>query len=305
MAVFSGRMPTTRQLQCFVAVAQELNFRRAADLLNMSQPPLSRQIRNLEDLLRIKLLERDTHYVSLTSAGEAFAQEAQAILSRLDAALETMRNERIGEDADVRLGLTSVIDFSLVRGIHRVLNDITPPTQIRIEHAYSKRLLERLRSGEIDLAIVGDIPRQGEELEIRQVAREPLMVALSEAHDATRKERVSFADLGGMVLFWFPRNDNPAFYDNCERVFADFAYEPPRRPEPGEHVELLANIAAGKGIAFFPASLRAASRLGVVYRPFIADIEARLTIPLQLLWRRNETREEVLRMADRLLQAAA
>ena len=61
MAVFSGRMPTTRQLQCFVAVAQELNFRRAADLLNMSQPPLSRQIRNLEDLLRIKLLERDTH----------------------------------------------------------------------------------------------------------------------------------------------------------------------------------------------------------------------------------------------------
>lgn len=304
MAILSGRMPTIKQLQCFVAVAQELNFRRAAERLNMSQPPLSRQIKSLEGLLRIKLIERDTHKVSLTSAGETFEREAHAVLSTLDAAIDALRQEESGEEADVRLGLTSVIDFSLVPGIQNILNDPKLPAQIRMEHAYSKHLLERLRSGEIDLAIVGDIPGQGEEFEVREVACDPLMVALPEGHSATRKEQVSFEDLAGTVLFWFPRNDNPVFYDNCERAFTDFGYEPSRKPEPSEHMTLLSKIAAGEGVAFFPASMRAASRLGVVYRPFVPEIEARLNIELQLAWRSSETRAEVLRTAGRLLQAA-
>ncbi len=304
MAILSGRMPTIKQLQCFVAVAQELNFRRAAERLNMSQPPLSRQIRSLEGLLRIKLIERDTHKVSLTSAGEIFEREAHTVLSTLDAAINALRQQESSEEADVRLGLTSVIDFSLVRGIQDILNDPKLPAQIRMEHAYSKHLLERLRSGEVDLVIVGDIPDQGEEYEVRRVARDPLMVALPEEHSATRKERVSFEDLAGTVLFWFPRSDNPVFYDNCERAFTDFGYEPSRRPEPSEHMKLLSKVAAGEGVAFFPASMRAASRIGVAYRPFVSEIEARLNIELQLAWRSSETRVEVLRMAERLLQAA-
>lgn len=303
MAILSGRMPTIKQLQCFVAVAQELNFRRAADRMNMSQPPLSRQIRSLEDLLRIKLIERDTHKVSLTSAGEDFEREVHKILTTLDAALVALRRDSNAEEADVRLGLTSVIDFSLVQGIHDVLSDPKFLAQFRMERTYSKHLLERLRSGEIDLAIVGDIPDQGERVEVRQIAQDPLMVALPSEHIAARKASVSFDDLANTVLFWFPRNDNPVFYDSCERVFKDYGYEPSRRPEPDDHIDLLSRIAAGEGVAFFPASMRAASRLGVTYRPFIPDLEARLKIALQLVWRPSETRAEVLRTAE-LLYAA-
>lgn len=304
MSILSGRMPTIKQLQCFVSVAQELNFRRAAERLNMSQPPLSRQIKSLEGLLRIKLFERDTHSVSLTSAGEAFEQEAHTILTMLDAALVSLRLEEGVDEADVRLGLTSVIDFSLMPGIQGVLGDPVLPVPIRIERAYSKHLLERLRSGQVDLVVVGNIPAQSGEFKVQQVAQDPLMVALPEGHSAAFKEQVSFDDLKDTLLFWFPRKDNPVFYDRCERVFIDFRYEPLRKPEPNEHMMLLSKIAAGEGMAFFPASMRAASRLGVVYRPFIPEISNRLTISLQIVWRSSETRAEVLRTVDSLQQAA-
>nr|WP_297458837.1 LysR family transcriptional regulator [uncultured Halomonas sp.] len=304
MSILSGRMPTIKQLQCFVAVAQELNFRRAADRMNMSQPPLSRQIHSLEQLLRIKLIERDTHNVSLTSAGERFEREAHTILATLGAAMEALRRDCRAEEADVRLGLTSVIDFSFVEGIRDVICDPEFSTEVRIERAYSKHLLERLKTGEIDLALVGDIPVQREGLEIRLIAKDPLMVALPDYHEASRLEKVSFDDLEGTVLFWFPRNDNPVFYDNCAAVFSDFRYDPPRRPEPDDHVALLSRIAGGEGIAFFPASMRAASRVGVTYRRFIPEIEARMDIELLLAWRPSETRAEVLRTAE-LLQNVA
>ncbi|PAU82104.1 LysR family transcriptional regulator [Halovibrio salipaludis] len=301
MSIFSQRMPTIKQLQCFVAVAQELNFRRAAERLNMSQPPLSRQIKRLESLLRIKLIERDTHTVSLTSAGEAFEHEAHAILSRIDTATSALRQKECGNEADVRLGLTSVIDFSQIPGIQAILTSDKRPVQIRTEYAYSKQLIKRLRSGEIDLAIVGNIPGQGEAFEVRPLASDPLMVALPESHNASQHEQVSFKDLAGTTLFWFPRNENPDFYDKCEQTFVDFGYEPPRKPEPTEHMTLLSKIAAGEGMAFFPASMRAASRLGVVYRPFVPEIEARLNVELKLMWRSSETRSEVLRTADRFI----
>ncbi|SEN59922.1 LysR substrate-binding domain-containing protein [Halomonas caseinilytica] len=304
MRYLSRRLPSTRQLQCFLAVAEELNFRRAAERLHMSQPPLSRQISGLEALLRVKLFERDTHGVRLTSAGEGFEHDARRVLESLDAALVNLRGAVAAEATDVRLGLTSVIDFSLVAGLRDVLTDSGLPAGTRIEEAYSKHLVERLLSGGLDLALVGEIADPGESVQARRIALDPLMVALHADHPATERERVSFDDLGDTRLFWFPRHDNPVFHDRCERVFADHGYAPPRRPEPSEHMTLLARVAAGEGVAFLPTSLRAASRLGVVYRPFVAGLEERLSIELKLLWRTEETRMEVRNVVDVLLEAA-
>ncbi|OBX37501.1 LysR family transcriptional regulator [Halomonas elongata] len=304
MRPLAGRLPSTRQLQCFIAVAEELNFRRAAERLHMSQPPLSRQISGLETLLRVKLFERDTQGVSLTSAGELFEHDARRVLESLNLALHNLRDAAAVDTADVRLGLTSVIDFSLVPGIRDVLQQDSLPSGIRIEEAYSKRLVERLLSGELDLALVGEIVEPGESVQARRVALDPLMVALREDHPAAARERVSFDDLGDTRLFWFPRHDNPVFHDRCERVFDAHGYVPPRRPEPDEHVTLLARVAAGDGVAFLPTSMRAASRLGVTYRPFTPELEASLTIELKLLWRTDETRAEVLDAVDVLLEAA-
>ncbi|MDN3526249.1 LysR substrate-binding domain-containing protein [Halomonas sabkhae] len=298
-------LPTTRQLQCFLAVAEELNFRRAAERLHMSQPPLSRQVSGLEDLLRVRLFERDTHGVRLTPAGEAFEADARAVLESLDDSLVRLRRMAPKGSSDVRLGLTSVIDFSLVPGIRDVLKSDRLPAGMRIEEAYSKHLAERLWNGELDLALVGEVAEPGESVQARRVALDPMMVALHEDHPAAGRSEVSFDDLGSSRLFWFPRHDNPTFHDHCERVFADHGYAPPRRPEPQEHMSLLARVAAGEGVAFLPTTMHAASRLGVVYRPFTADLEKRLSIELKLLWRADEARTEVLQLVEHLLDGAA
>lgn len=307
MGIFSKRLPNIKTLQCFVAVARELNFRRAAELLNMSQPPLSRQIQGLEDQLRVQLIRRDTHSVSLTAAGEAFEKEVHAILVALDAAVQSLRKFAEAEKkdtADVRLGLTSVIDFSLMPKLSAVLGRADFAGKRRQERAYSKHLVERVRSGRLDLAIVGDIARPSDELTVRRVGYDPMMVALPASHPAAQKARVSLSDLGDTTLFWFSRGDNPVFYDKCERVFAGFGYAPPRRLEPHDFTTLLALVAAGEGIAFCPASMRAATRIGVVYRPFEPELERHLTIDVQLVSRTSETRQEVLDKVHAILSAA-
>ena len=160
MHVLSKHLPSIRTLQCFVAVAQELNFRRAAELLNMSQPPLSRQIKSLEDMLRVQLIWRDTHRVRLTPAGEAFKEHAHQLLLALDLAVTSVKERFLDSDAGadvVRIGLTSVINHSL----HAQLNTLVTDPQLTagwpLERAWSKHLVEQVRSGELDIAIVGDI----------------------------------------------------------------------------------------------------------------------------------------------------
>jgi LysR family transcriptional regulator, benzoate and cis,cis-muconate-responsive activator of ben and cat genes len=302
MEIFSKRLPSIKTLQCFAAVARELNFRRASELLNMSQPPLSRQIQGLEDLLRVELIRRNTHSVRLTAAGEAFEKEVHGILNALDAAVKSMRKfaaDEVKHAKEVRLGLTSVLDFSLIPALHAVISGSQ-----RRERAFSRHLVERVRSGRLDIAIVGDIAKPGDELMVHNLGRDPMMVALPESHPAAAKDFVSLEDLGRTTLFWFSRSDNPTFYDKCERVFARHGYVAPRRLEPTDFTALLALVAAGEGVAFCPASMRASTRVGVVYRPLEPTLERQMSIEVQLVSRAGETRQEVLDKVDAILSAA-
>jgi LysR family transcriptional regulator, benzoate and cis,cis-muconate-responsive activator of ben and cat genes len=304
MPIFSSQLPSIKALQCFVAVARELNFRRASELLHMSQPPLSRQIQGLEQLLKVKLINRNTHSVSLTPAGEAFEKEAHAILVALDAAVHSVG--RFSDDEhpsakQVRLGLTSAIDFTLMPKLRTVLG-LGHQHQ---ERAYSRLLVERVRSGKLDLAIVGDIANPGDGLTVHRVGYDPMVVVLPQTHPAAQKNQVSLRDLGETPLFWFSRSDNPSLYDKCERVFTAFGYSAPRRLEPQDFTTLLALVAAGEGVGFCPASMQAASRIGAVYRPFEPELERRLTIDVQLISRTHESRKEVLDSVESILEAAA
>lgn len=307
MGIFSKRTPNIRTLQCFVAVARELNFRRAAELLNMSQPPLSRQIQGLEELLQVRLIQRNTHTVRLTEAGEVFEKKAHAILVSLDAAVESLHKldgQSREEGPDVRLGLTSVIDFSQVPQVNAVLSHADFAAKQRQERAYSKNLVERVRSGRLDLAIVGDITPPNSELTVHRVGYEPMMMALPASHPAAaQKARIALADLGLATLFMVSRGDNPVFHDKYERLFDAHGYTPPRRLKPPDFMSLLARIAAGEGIAFCPASMRATSRLGVVYRPLEPELERDLMIDVQLVARADENRFEVLKRVDAILSA--
>lgn len=305
MLILSKRLPSTRTLQCFLAVAQELNFRRAAELLNMSQPPLSRQIKGLEELLRVQLVERGTQKVSLTEAGVAFREEAFAILLALDAAAGavTARFHDAALADTVRIGLTSVVNHTLMPALHALVTDPALNGGRALERAWSRQLVERVRSGRLDLAIVGDIAAPGADLVAEPVESEPMMLVLPAAHPAAAQEQVDLAALGDLPLFWFSRNDNPAFYDKCERAFRRVGYAPPRRPEPKDFTVLLAAVAAGEGVALCPQSMQATSRIGVAYRALPPAMARLLSIDVQMVGRAHETRPAVLDKAAQIRAA--
>ncbi|MCX7206562.1 MAG: LysR family transcriptional regulator [Proteobacteria bacterium] len=296
MLMLSRHLPSTRTLQCYLAVAQELNFRSAAELLNMSQPPLSRQIQGLEDLLRVQLIQRDTRQVSLTPAGEQFKREAHTFLLALDLAVQGMKvnfqDESEGPDI-VRMGLTSVINYSLIPNLNMLIS--SPDfVRSRLERAYSKYLVERVRRGELDIAIVGDIIAPADDLSVELVGCDLTIVALPANHPAAEKQVLELSDLGDMPLFWFSRTDNPAFYDKCERVFKSYHYSAPRRLQAKDFAVLLAAIAAGEGITLCSASMQATSHVGVVYRALSAKLARQLAIDLHIVSRTQETRHQVL-----------
>ncbi|WP_136254010.1 LysR family transcriptional regulator [Onishia niordana] len=295
----SPRLPTVKQLQCFVAVAQELNFRRAAQRLNMSQPPLSRQVHALETLLRTRLIDRDTHRVALTGAGQAFLVEAECLLNQLEAAVAT-RLAHQEEIRDIRIGLTSVLDFSQFPALHKTLTQARSHQQARLEHDYSKHLIERLAASQIDLAVVGEFERLPAGLGITHIATDPLVVALPAQHPAAIHDVIDLPDIADTPLYWFPRPDNPAFFDRCEAVFSAVDYQPPRLAEPADHITLLARIANGEGLALLPTSMLAASRVGVVYRELPPTLQRRLAIDIHLVWRDGEQRQRVRELIEAL-----
>lgn len=296
MLLLSRHLPSTRTLQCYLAVAQELSFRRAAELLNMSQPPLSRQIKALEDLLRVQLFHRDTHGVRLTEAGEAFKVEAHQLLQTLDAAVAGIKERFHDNDASaavVRIGLTSVINHRLIEELDVLLGDPAFTGGRALTRAWSRHLVEQVRSGELDIAIVGDIVAPTADLLVETALREPLMVALPAAHPGAACAEINLSEWGETPLFWSSRNDNPAFHDKCERVFRGLGYAPPRRLEPKDFTVLLAAVAAGEGIALCPQSMQATSHLGVVYRPLAPRLTQPLSIDVQIVSRAHEARAAV------------
>lgn len=299
MLLLTKRLPSTRTIQCFLAVAQELNFRRAAELLNMSQPPLSRQIKALEAQLNVRLIERDTHRVSLTAAGTAFKDDAYQYLAGLDLAMAAI-GQRYHEDAGgaadadtVRIGLTSVINHAFNAQLNVLITDPALTGGRALERAWSRHLVERVRSGALDIAIVGDILAPSADLAVETVGHEAMIVALPASHPAAAQRDVDLAALADTPLFWASRTDNPAFYDKFERSFRSLGYAAPRRPEPKDFTQLLACVAAGEGVALCAQSMQATSHIGVTYRALPPALARLLSIDLQVVSRANEPRRAV------------
>ena len=210
-------LPSVKQLQCFLAVAHELNFRRAAERLSMTQPPLTRQIKSLEVLLNQSLFLRSTHEVSLTEAGRSLVPRAEEILL----ALAGLKVEPSPADARVRIGLTRTLNFDRIASLKQSLAHLRVGEDIETPNLTSAQLLQCLTKNTLDLVISGEQGvAQAENIEYRWLCREPLLLALPAAHPASAEEIVSLESVSDLPLFWFARSANPAFYDKCEKHFS-------------------------------------------------------------------------------------
>lgn len=288
--LISTHLPSVKQLQCFLAVAHELNFRRAAERLRMTQPPLTRQIQCLEAVLEQRLFHRSTHDVSLTDAGRALVARAEKILSELNGLLTdaTLSAGRL------RIGLTRTLNFDAVAPLRHPLSQLKADDEIETPDLTSAQLLHALVKNRLDLIITGEKGAEADSrLDYQWIYREPLLIAMPETHPASLMPAVALEQIADLPLFWFPRSANPLFYDKCQRYFTQLRVTLKRVKEPDDSLAMLSHIARGKGFALLPQSKCTFNQQGLCYRPLTDSAAQQLNIDLYAVIRADEQRQAV------------
>lgn len=254
-----------RQFRYFLAVCEELNFSRAAVRLHISQPPLSRQIRQLEEQLGVQLFLRSKTGVTLTEAGAAFLPEVKRTLLQAEKAIAVAQKMQSKNQGKFVIGYTTVFERSAIPDVTDELRQRFPDWQILTTGSYSINLVREISKGAMDAAFVG-LHTDVQDLQVEKIIDDPLVVALPSGHRLANKRLISFDMLRDEPMFWFERRLNPGFYDHCQAFFQKIDFKPHVIPEPPDHHILLGLIAEGKGVALVPASLQCIKRQGVVFR---------------------------------------
>lgn len=288
--LISTHLPSVKQLQCFLAVAHELNFRRAAERLRMTQPPLTRQIQCLEAVLEQQLFHRTTHDVSLTDAGRDLMLKAEAILRQLS----ELKTDATMTPGRLRIGLTRTLNFDFIEPVSARLRQLKGEDEIETPDLSSAQLLQCLAKNSLDLIITGEQgPDSDQTASYAWICREPLRVALPTLHPASRQSQVALADIADLPLLWFPRSANPLFYDKCERYFSQLPVTLKRIKEPDDSLVMLSHIARGKGFALLPQSKCTFNQQGLCYRELTDTAAQQLNIDLYAVIRADEKRQAV------------
>lgn len=256
-----------RQLRYFLAVSEELNFGRAAERLHISQPPLSRQIRQLEDQLGVELFLRSSVGVTLTEAGTAFLPEVRLTLVQAQRALAVARAARGAASRRFVVGYTTVVDRSALPDVFDRFQQRFPDWQHVVKGKHSINLIRDVKNGSMDVAFIG-LHTETQGLNVETVHEEPVVVAVPSAHPLAKKRRLTLDDLRDEPMFRFERRLNPGYFDYCQSFFRKNNFVPNSIPEPPDHHVLLGLISEAKGVALIPTSLQAVKRPGVVFRPF-------------------------------------
>jgi len=251
----------------FLAVAEELHFGRAAQRLNMTQPPLTQAIAQLESLLGLRLFDRTKRSVQLTAAGTALVPEARDLLARAQALPAYARASADGEAGRLRLAFVSTVGFELLPGWVRAFREHYPKVQLELIEATGDVQLQALERGEIDAGFMLHSPGFAPPgLACRRISQDPLVVALPERHPLANKAALALADLLDQPLVIFPRRIVPSLYD---AIFAMYhaAGQLPQVAQEAIQMQTIVNlVSAGLGVAWVPESVRQFQRPGVVYR---------------------------------------
>lgn len=255
------------ELECFVAVAEELNFSRAAKRLHISQPPLSRQIQSLEQKLGARLLIRNTRTVALTPAGILYLEDARQILTRIDGAAAAVQRAAGGEISRLRLAFVgALLDESLVK-VLQSFRKRRPQCQVHLVDLSPAEQLEALQNGQLDGAFIGAPPgKPGRNVSTIIWKKEPLLVALWEHHKLAASKSVSFSALKNESWVMVSRTAAPAFRKQFDQLCAQAGIRPQVVQESGRVAAVLTLVAAEQGISLLPESISRLVHPGVVFK---------------------------------------
>ncbi|GKS88918.1 LysR family transcriptional regulator [Acidovorax sp. SUPP2539] len=257
-----------RHIRYFIAVAEEGNFTRAAARLGIAQPPLSLQIKDLEAEVGVPLLHRVPHGAQLTDAGRAFLEGVGGLPARTFDAVRAAQRAARGEAGVLHLGFTgsSALNPVVVQAIRSYRRGFAQ-VELRIDEGNSLTLVERLRDGRLDIAILRPDGLDAKGLHFHRYPDEPLIVALPASHAASRKgPRIDLLKLRGEPFILTPRPLGPSLFDASVAACRAAGFEPQLGPTAPQIVSILALVAAELGVALVPASMRHLAFKGVAYR---------------------------------------
>lgn len=255
----------SRKLRSFLAVAEELHFRRASERVHITQSGLSQQLRQLESELDVQLLHRTKRRVSLTRAGEVFYREAQKLLNSLDDAVRLARQTASGLRGRLIIGATAPALYIILPEILDEFYKLFPGVEIAVRQMTTSELETALLASEIDVGIAHP-PLNERSLTCTTVAREPFVAVISSRNALAQKPALTIDDLVDEPLILFPRQISPQLYDGIIKLCHDAGFSPRDIIEVSPAQSIIALAGCGLGVGFIASKLQQHDRPLVVYR---------------------------------------
>jgi DNA-binding transcriptional LysR family regulator len=287
-------------VRSFVALAEELHFGRAARRLNMTQPPLSRQIQLLEEEIRVRLVDRTSHSVALTPAGRTFVPEARALLAAAEqAAQATRRAAQTGGGGSLTIGFFGAVANGFLPRLVAHARVEIPGTALVLKEMMSPAQFEALALGRLDLGLVRNVPKNFDG-HSRCVLREPLVLALPHGHPLAARRRTTLVDLEAQPFIMYSE-DSPILHGMLKQAFQAAAVRPQVVQALGQAHSILSLVSIGMGLAIVPRDASNASFDNVTFRPITVAHGA--TVDLHAAWRsdnRNPALPELIAMLENM-----
>jgi DNA-binding transcriptional LysR family regulator len=274
-----------RRLRYFVVVAEELSFNRAAQRIRISQPPLSNQIKQLEEELGVQLFKRSSRGVRMTEAGEVLLGEAQRIFVQLEQTTRVVQRVGHGEVGRLTLGFVPSASNEVLPSILRKFRQRFPDVELFLREMRPDRVVQRLHDQQIDAGFLY-LPLDDAALNIECVSREPLVLALPESHRLASKPRIALQALTEEPFILPARYSMPGLYGQVTKACQQAGFVPRAVQKDVWLMQTIVGLVAGNiGVALVPSSLRNLRRRGVVYKPVYGLSP---TVELGMVWRRDD-----------------
>ena len=277
-----------RHLRYFVAVGEEQHYGRAAERLHVAQPALSRQIKDLEGEIGVKLFERLPRGVKISAAGISFLDDARHILQQVNEA--TIRAGRVarGQSGTLRVGFTESASWQgVVPDSFRQFRARQPNAELQLYPSASVEQIDAVRSGRLDAGFVFSMSKADTDLDQLLVAIHHLVLAVPRGHPLTQVRKLRLRDMSDSAFVWFPRRQSPAYYDRLMQECSRGGLRTPQIvQEAVDQATILSLVSCRLGVAFVSEATRCRCPAGVILLP-VADLK--LPLPFSLVWRKDNT----------------
>lgn len=290
------------QLRCFVATAEEMHFGRAAKRLNMTQPPLSRQIQALEQSLGVMLFARTNRSVRLTTAGEIFLPEARRILELAESAARWTRRAWKGETGVIRLGFTASTVYDELPRLLAASRRELPEVKILLKEMVSGQQRDALMSDMLDVVLIRP-PIDHGKVEAILVRTDPFIAAIHRDSALADRPVIDAHDFDGEDFVMFSAEGAPYTNTILTDLFRSLRITPNIVHQLDQNHSIVALVAAGLGSALVPSSMRRLRFDNVVFRP--VQMSTILTLELFMAWRRENTNPVLRSFLDVAREALA